>query len=143
MGLLDGFTSDGTVEMKYKEFYTIMKEAAKAELMTNAIKCNVPHEYIREAMTGKAEDHMEIAAGELVAADEYETTLSAARYLLAQFDEAGVTVAADSLRRLIDTAEKERLDTIILEKDRCLKEADKEKKETEKQPEESGEESEG
>lgn len=113
MGLLSGFTSDGTVEMKYKEFYGLMKEAAKAELMMNAIKCNVPHEYIWETMTGKA------------------------------FDEAGVTVAADSLRRLIDTAEKECLDTIILEKDRCLKEADKEKKETEEQPEESGEESEG
>lgn len=83
MGLLDGFTSDGTVEMKYKEFYTLMKEAAKAEIMMNAVKCNVPHEYIRESMTGKQEEHMEIATGELVTADEYETTLSAARSLLA------------------------------------------------------------
>lgn len=63
MGLLDGFTSDGTVEMKYKEFYTLMKEAAKAEIMMNAVKCNVPHEYIRESMTGKQEEHMEIATG--------------------------------------------------------------------------------
>lgn len=138
MGLADVFVSNGTVEMKYMEFYTLMKEAAKAELMMNAVKCNVPHEYIRETITGEKEDHMEIAAGELVMKDGYETTLSVAHSLLAEFDEAGAVVAANSLRRLIDTAEKERLDTIILENDRRIKE-----NETENQEEESGEEREG
>jgi hypothetical protein len=142
MGLLDSFASDGTVEMKYKEFYTLMKEAAKAEIMMNAVKCNVPHEYIRESMTGKQEEHMEIATGELVTADEYEITLSAARSLFAEFDEAGAAVAADSLRRLIEAAEKERMDAIILENDRRLKE--KEEPEPQEEPEkQSGEEPKG
>lgn len=142
MGLLDSFTSNGMVEMKRTEFYALMKEAAKAEIMMNAVKCNVPHEYIREAMTGKQEEHMEIATGELVTADEYGITLSAARSILAEFDAAGTAFAADSLRRLIDTAEKERQDAIILENDRRLKE----KEETEPQEEpgkQSGEEPKG
>lgn len=117
MGLLDSFTSDGMVEMKYTEFYALMKEAAKAEMMMNAVKCNVPHEYIREAMTGKQEEHMEIVKG-----DKYGITLSATRSILAEFDAAGTAFAADSLRRLIDAAEKERQDAIILENDRRLKE---------------------
>ncbi len=138
MGLLDGFTSDGTVEMKYKEFYTLMKEAAKAEIMMNAVKCNVPHEYIRESMTGKQEEHMKIVTREFVPVNEYKTTLSAARSLLAEFDEAGAAVAADLLRRLIDAAEKERMDAIILENDRRLKE--KEEPEPQEEPEkQSGE----
>lgn len=43
MGLLDGFTSDGTVDMKHTEYYRLMREAAKAELMENAARCNVDH----------------------------------------------------------------------------------------------------
>lgn len=38
MGLLDGFTSDGNVDMKHTEYYKLMREAAKAELMENAEK---------------------------------------------------------------------------------------------------------
>lgn len=36
MGLLDGFTSDGTVDMKYMEFYKLMREAAKADYFRQA-----------------------------------------------------------------------------------------------------------
>ena len=32
MGFMDGFTSDGTVDMKHTEYYNLMKEAAKAEV---------------------------------------------------------------------------------------------------------------
>ena len=38
MGFMDGFTSDGTVDMKHTEYYNLMKEAAKAELLSNAVK---------------------------------------------------------------------------------------------------------
>lgn len=42
MGFMDGFTSDGTVDMKHTEYYNLMKEAAKAELVCNAnIRRNV------------------------------------------------------------------------------------------------------
>ena len=29
MGFMDGFASDGTVDMKHTEYYNLMKEAAK------------------------------------------------------------------------------------------------------------------
>ena len=37
MGFMDGFTSDGTVDMKHTEYYNLMKEAAKAELLLSLI----------------------------------------------------------------------------------------------------------
>mgnify|MGYP001046009802 CR=1 FL=1 len=55
MGFMDGFTSDGTVELKHGEYYNLMKEAAKAELITNAIKADVPGYYIGAMITGKLE----------------------------------------------------------------------------------------
>ena len=42
MGFMDGFTSDGTVDMKHTEYYNLMREAAKAELIGNAVKADVP-----------------------------------------------------------------------------------------------------
>lgn len=55
MGLMDSFTSDATVELKHGEYYNLMKEAAKAELITNAIKADVPGFYISAMITGKLE----------------------------------------------------------------------------------------
>lgn len=55
MGLMDGFTSDGTVELKHREYYNLMRESAKAELISNAIKADVPGYYIEAMLTGKLE----------------------------------------------------------------------------------------
>ena len=55
MGLVDAFVAETRVEVKFKEFYELVKEASKAELMMNAVNCNVPHEYIRKTMTGETE----------------------------------------------------------------------------------------
>lgn len=53
MGFMDGFTSDGTVDMKHTEYYDLMKEAAKAELLSNAVKAEVPGFYIQAMITGE------------------------------------------------------------------------------------------
>lgn len=53
MGLMDNFTSDAPVELKYGEYYKLMREAAKAELIENAIKADVPGHYITAMITGK------------------------------------------------------------------------------------------
>lgn len=45
MGFMDGFTSDGTVDMKHTEYYNLMKEAAKAELLSNAVKAEAAVEW--------------------------------------------------------------------------------------------------
>jgi len=53
MGFMDNFTTDGTVEMKHNEYYNLMREAAKADLITNAVKAEVPGFYIQAMITGK------------------------------------------------------------------------------------------
>lgn len=55
MGFMDSFTSDGTVELKHGEYYNLMRESAKAELISNAIKADVPGYYIGAMLTGKLE----------------------------------------------------------------------------------------
>lgn len=55
MGLLDGITAEDRVDVKFSDFYQLMRESAKADLLCNAVKCDVPHQYIREMLTGKCE----------------------------------------------------------------------------------------
>lgn len=55
MGLADAFSAEDRVQVKFSDFYEPMKEASKAELMKNAVICGVPHQFIRETMTGKSE----------------------------------------------------------------------------------------
>lgn len=53
MGFMDVFSSDGTVEMKHTEYYQLMREAAKAELITNAVVADVPNCYTKAMITGE------------------------------------------------------------------------------------------
>lgn len=52
MNLIDAFTPSEQVQVKFSTFYSLMKEATKAELLVNAVVCKVPHQYIQEMMTG-------------------------------------------------------------------------------------------
>lgn len=56
MGLMDAFSSEDRVEVKFSDFYNFMKGMAKAEMMMNGIKCETPYAYMREMMTGKREE---------------------------------------------------------------------------------------
>lgn len=53
MGLMDNFSSDGTVTMKHVEYYNLMRETAKCELLTNAVNADVPNCYIKGMITGE------------------------------------------------------------------------------------------
>lgn len=55
MGLVDTFSKEDRTEIMMSKLYTLMREGAKAEIMMNAIQCDVPHKYIREMMTGLKE----------------------------------------------------------------------------------------
>lgn len=55
MGFMDNFTSEAEVEVKQPDYFRMMKEAAKAELLMNAVKCGVPTFYINAMATGKME----------------------------------------------------------------------------------------
>lgn len=53
MGFLDNFTSDTPVEVKQTDYYRMVREAAKAELIENAVNAGVPNPYIKAMITGK------------------------------------------------------------------------------------------
>ena len=43
-------------EVTFSDFYRLIRESTSAELMKNAVNCNVPHRYIREMVTGVPEE---------------------------------------------------------------------------------------
>lgn len=55
MGLADTLGAEDRVQMKFSDFYKLMRQAAQYEITMNAVDCDVPHRYIREMMTGKRE----------------------------------------------------------------------------------------
>ena len=59
MGIMDAFKPEDRTEITYSNFYNLIKQAAKYEIVMNAVNCDVPHGYIRETMTGKKEEHKE------------------------------------------------------------------------------------
>ena len=54
--LLDSFSIVYREEITFSDFYRLMRESTFAELMKNAVNCNVPHRYIREMVTGVPEE---------------------------------------------------------------------------------------
>ena len=55
MSLVDAFGREDRTEVKFSEFFALVKQAAQYETLMNAVNCDVPHRFIRETMTGKKE----------------------------------------------------------------------------------------
>lgn len=55
MGIMDAFSPEDRVSVKFSDFYALMRDSTKVEFMENAINCNIPHCYIREMLTGEFE----------------------------------------------------------------------------------------
>lgn len=53
MGLADVMNKEDRVEVTMSKLYMMLKEGIKAELITNAIRCDVPNHYINEMITGE------------------------------------------------------------------------------------------
>lgn len=56
MGLADAFGAEDRVQVKFSDFYELVRGCTQRDQMLNAINCNVPHRYIREMVTGKSEE---------------------------------------------------------------------------------------
>ena len=56
MSLVDAFGKEDRTEVKFSEFFALVKQAAQYETLMNAVNCDVPHRFIRETMTGKKEE---------------------------------------------------------------------------------------
>ena len=53
--IVDLFKAETEIEIKASELFALMREATKAEMMMNAVKCEVPYRYIRDTITGDSE----------------------------------------------------------------------------------------
>lgn len=55
MGLIDVFEKEDRVGIKLSQLCEMLRAGTKAELIMNAVNCDVPHLYIREMATGEKE----------------------------------------------------------------------------------------
>lgn len=62
MGILDTFKEEDRVTVTVSQLYKMLREAAKTELLMNAVRCDVPNRYIAAMADGK---YPEIMYGEL------------------------------------------------------------------------------
>lgn len=53
MGLADAFKEEDRVQVRFSDFYRLMRESVKAEFLMNGVRCKVPHEQIYEMATGE------------------------------------------------------------------------------------------
>lgn len=60
MSLVDAFAKEDRTEVKFSQFFALVKQAAQYEILMNAVNCDVPHRFIRETITGKKEEVPEI-----------------------------------------------------------------------------------
>ena len=60
MALADLFTPETKTELNFAQIHGLTKEAAKYDLLMNGIKCDVPHVFLREVMTGKKEGGIQV-----------------------------------------------------------------------------------
>lgn len=103
MGFMDNFTSDSPVTVKQPDYYAMTKEAAKAELITNAVNAEVPGYYIQAMITGKKPDFLNTLDAEEEETGfrtEYEQITGAAVSIFEAWEkENGVESAADGLHK--------------------------------------------
>lgn len=52
MGLADMFSKEERVAVTFTDFYRLMRESAKCELLMNAVNCDLHPMYIRAMATG-------------------------------------------------------------------------------------------
>lgn len=57
MGIMDAISSEDRVDVKFSDFYKLVKGCTQRDQLMNAIQCDVPHRYMREMMTGKSENY--------------------------------------------------------------------------------------
>ena len=62
MGILDTFKEEDRATVTVSQLYKMLREAAKTELLMNAVRCDVPNRYIAAMADGK---YPEIMYGEL------------------------------------------------------------------------------
>lgn len=53
MGIMDAFKEEDRATVTVSQLYKMLREAAKTELLMNAVRCDVPNRYIAAMADGK------------------------------------------------------------------------------------------
>ena len=53
MGLIDAFAKEDRTEIRMTQLCDLIRAGVKSDLIMNAVNCDVPHQYIREMVTGE------------------------------------------------------------------------------------------
>jgi len=53
MGLMDAILTEDRIDVKFSDFYNLVKNSARAEIMLNGIKNKIDHDSIHTMITGK------------------------------------------------------------------------------------------
>ena len=114
MGFMDNFTSDSPVTVKQPDYYEMVKEAAKAELITNAVNAEVPGYYIQAMITGKKTDFLNtLDAEETGFRTEYEQITGAAVSIFETMTkERSIEAATIGLHKLINAISQSHIEEI-------------------------------
>ena len=59
MGLADAFSAEDRVNVKFSDFYSLIKGCTQREMLMNALTTKVPYDYIIATMTGKIPQEQE------------------------------------------------------------------------------------
>lgn len=55
MGVVDAFAAEDRIQVKFSDFYNLVKARARVDLLTNAINARVPHKFIQQMMDGQSD----------------------------------------------------------------------------------------
>ena len=58
MGLMEMFTPEEKVTLTYSQFYKLVKEATKAEMLLNGVKCKVSRDAMYAMVEGKESEEL-------------------------------------------------------------------------------------
>ena len=59
MGMTDLFAPEDRIEVKFSQFYAMMKDCARYELVLNGIKYKIPHAHMEAMLTGELSEERE------------------------------------------------------------------------------------
>ena len=65
MGLIDAIGAEDRVEVKYSDFYDLVRAEAEKTLLENAVIADIPREYILKMLTGENDELEEYRKTEL------------------------------------------------------------------------------
>lgn len=72
MGIVDVLTTEDRVQVKFSDFYSLVKEATKAEFLMNGIAACVDHSSMYAMATGKLPESTELLWTKEETEDEQE-----------------------------------------------------------------------